>query len=53
MTLAQMRLFLAEGDRIERQRRAAFIADVWTATANVMAERGGDAVQERIDSLRG
>jgi hypothetical protein len=51
MTLAQMRLFVTEGERLERERRAAFIADVHCAASGVMGE--GDHVQRRIDELLG
>lgn len=50
MTIAQMRLFLSEGERIKRQERAAFISDVYTAAAGVMG--GGEAVQQAIERLQ-
>jgi hypothetical protein len=49
MTLDQIRLFLEEGERLERQRRAAFIADVHMAASGFMGD--GDHVQQRIDEL--
>lgn len=49
MTLAQMRLFVREGEKLKRQARAAFIADVYTAAGGIMG--GGEQVQAAIDRL--
>lgn len=49
MTIGQMRLFLREGERLKRQERAAFIADMHCAASGVMGE--ADGVQRRIDEL--
>lgn len=51
MTMAQLRLFLREGERLKRHARAAFIADVYTAASGVMGE--GDHVQKAIERLNG
>lgn len=51
MTISQMRLFLKEGERIERRRRAAFIADMQCAGSGIMGDPG--PVQDRIDDLNG
>lgn len=51
MTMGQIRGFMRSGDRRERRRRAAFIADMHCAASGVMGE--GSHVQERIDDLLG
>lgn len=51
MTVGQMRLHMREGDRVERQRRAAFVADVFAAAAGVMGD--GKSTQDAIDKLLG
>jgi hypothetical protein len=49
MTISQMRLFLREGERIKRQARAAFIADMHCAASGIMGD--AEHVQRRIDDL--
>lgn len=49
MTMAQIRLFLREGEKLKRHARAAFVADVYTAAKGVMGE--GDEVQKAIKRL--
>lgn len=44
-----MQLWLREGEKIKRQARAAFIADVYTAASGVMGD--GDHVQKAVDRL--
>jgi hypothetical protein len=51
MTLAQMRLFIREGESAKRQERAAFIADMHCAASGIMGD--ADHVQKRIDDLNG
>ncbi len=54
MTIGQMRLFLKEGERIKRQQRATFVADVYLAAGAVMGGKdGADAVRSRLDELLG
>lgn len=51
MTLAQMKLFIREGERIYNRRRAANIADLHCAASGIMGD--ADHVQRRIDDLNG